>query len=228
MFKLNLKTVSTLALGIMMSASVAFAQPATPPPGHSPRFHEKMLNVKKMRMIELLDLSEEKADKFIVKYGAAEKRIMEAGKMVDSVTKELRDLMKKDKASESEIKAKTDKFLQYQDEMNKAITAKFTSIRSVLSEQEFAKFIIAETRFQEEMRQMLIDRHGMKKDLKKMMKDRKNRPDCDSNDSPKNKKQGMKKGDKHEDHSHCLPDMLPPPDEEMPMPPMPEGEMDRM
>ena len=143
-----------------------------PPAVH---IRERMMQVKKIKLIGVLDMDEVTAEKFFVKYNLAQNNIEEAHKALDGTLTELQQAIAANETAR--IKELTDKSLKNHAALQEAVGNMFTSVRSVLSEVQFAKLIVFESRFQEEVRRRLMEMN------------RERRRDRDDDDKPKKRRQ---------------------------------------
>ncbi len=117
---------------------------------------ERMETLKLVKILEILDLKEDEADKFIGKYKSLEKAVKDKSDKLEILNDELRLALKKD-ANDKEIKELTDKFLVVQNEFFMANMEKLKSMQSFLNQQNYAKFLIFEMNFHKKLRNMLMD-----------------------------------------------------------------------
>ena len=117
---------------------------------------ERMETLKLVKLLEILDLNEDEADKFIGKYKSLEKAIKDKSDKLDILNDELRLALKKD-ANDKEIKELTDKFLVVQNEFFMATMDKLKSMQSLLNQKNYAKFLIFEMNFHKKLRNKLMD-----------------------------------------------------------------------
>ena len=137
---------------IGINAGEAFAQP-------SPKAIKRIQQVKKMKLLDELEIDDKQADKFIIKYTAWDDKIIGMKDQIDIARKEL-DLSIQKKEDKNELMKKAIKFLETMTEMNKLIQEKNYEMRSVLTEEQYAKFLIFEDRFM----------HDLQKTMFRMMK----------------------------------------------------------
>ena len=140
----------------------------------NPRAKERVNQVKKIKLLSLLDLEEQEAEKFLVKYSTWEKKIQAKKNEVDSKSKEIESLIKKETNNE-QVFAKTKEMLTLHSQYNSAISDKYREFESMLSPLNFAKFVMFEERFSKELQRMLLREYDRdsKKDPNKNPKDRK-------------------------------------------------------
>ncbi len=124
-----------------------------------PKALKRIQQVKKMKMLDELNLDDKVADKFLIKYGAWEDKMNEKKEAIDIARKEL-DLAVQKKEDKSLLTQKSNKFLEAMADMGKTHLEKNNDMRNVLNEEQYAKFLIFEDRFM----------HDLQKTMFRMMK----------------------------------------------------------
>ncbi len=153
------KVLLTIAFFAIM-LNVAYSGPNMPPP----KAMEKIETMKKMKLLEILDLKEDDANKFLVKFDALEKQVNEKHKALEETIKNLGQAVHD--SNSKDVEKLTDEFLQKKKDLDNAIDNKFSSIRQLLPSDKFAKYIIFERRFQEELRKAVMKRMEKMRDHK--------------------------------------------------------------
>lgn len=153
MLTFNRKIVIALVAVVALSLST-FAQP---PGKQGPKGKEKIQQIKKIKLLDILDLDEATSEKFLAKYSALEKRLEERKKMIDDLSDDLHESLKKAESKDL-ISGKTQKLIKAQEEFAKEALESQASMKSVLNEVEFAKFVIFEIRFKQEFAKIMFDR----------------------------------------------------------------------
>ncbi len=149
MLKSNLKFFGFI-LVVVFSISNLYSQPAF-------RARERLGEFKKLKLLEILDLDEATSTKFLAKYNAAEKIIQEKHQILQDAILDLEYLIRK-KASKDEIAKQTQKVMDAQKDFSNTMFEQQKEIRSVLSEEQFAQYLIFENRFRERLQQAIIER----------------------------------------------------------------------
>ncbi|MDR0927109.1 MAG: hypothetical protein LBO69_05020 [Ignavibacteria bacterium] len=110
---------------------------------------ERMDMVKKMKLLEILDLDSSKSEKFLQKYCVFEKKIEENRKQQRKVAELLDDQLRKmNKGDDGKKFAPVnDSLLALQEEFNKLICEKQKTLKPILSDVEFAKYLNFENNF---------------------------------------------------------------------------------
>lgn len=151
MLKFHLKRLIIFLLTLLlMSGSQVNSQP-------NPKAMEQIKQFKKIKLLEVLDLDEATAEKFLVKYNSNEKKVEEKKKQLDDAVEDLENSLK-NLSSKDEVAKKTEKVLQLTNEFQKVIDESLQSMKSILNEVQFAKYIIFEQKFRGEIQKAIIER----------------------------------------------------------------------
>ncbi|MFN3780944.1 MAG: hypothetical protein ACK4SO_02070 [Candidatus Kapaibacteriota bacterium] len=135
---------------LFIIANALYSQPAF-------RAKERIAEFKKMKLLEILDLDEKTSEKFLAKYNSAEKTIREKQEKLDEAILDLEYLIRKNSTKE-EISKQTQKVLDLQKELANTMFEQQKEIRSVLNEEQFARYVIFENRFRERLQKAIIER----------------------------------------------------------------------
>jgi len=153
-----LNSMIKISLLVVIVLSFTFSVNAQPPE----RMGERMQALKKIKLLEILDLKEEESDKFLVKYNALEKNIKEKQDQLKDVSDDLEDALR-DNKDDKELAELSSKVLKAHKDFQDAVSKRFTEMKEVLNEKQFAKYLVFEKKF--------LDK------VKEILKDRKDRPD---------------------------------------------------
>ena len=158
---------------ILFASGKLLSQPPEQPPMRGAAF-QRLATMKKIKLMEVLNLDETKSDKFLAKYTAYENKMISLHNNIDQVTRELDNLMKSEKVKSSELKGKIDEILKLNQEHSKLIRERLKDFQSILTDEEFAKVLLFERNFNSEIRRKIMDK-GPPKDIneRKQMKKRK-------------------------------------------------------
>jgi hypothetical protein len=124
---------------------------------------ERIGQAKRMRLLKVLDLKDNVADKFIVKYTQAERKIQDQRRTMDAISKEIRNNVDAN-ISSSAYKPLTDKYISAQNELFELIKERNSEMKSILSEVEYAKFLAFENDFAKELQKMLLKKRNQDHD----------------------------------------------------------------
>ncbi len=148
-------------------AQQAIAAPANPPKQQEGGKAKKQIDqLKKLKLIEALNLDDAAAEKFFVRYNTEQKKVDEARKSLDDTMNEL------DKAKSSgnneKIKQLTQQTLDKNKNLQNASNEMLRSVREVLNEKQYADFLVFEAKFQKQLNEILQNKRDAKRDsLKK-------------------------------------------------------------
>lgn len=162
---------SIMSMIVFQALGVSAQQPpvqkplsTSPQPGTATgKAKQNIAQLKKLKLIETLDLDEQTAEKFFVRYNSEQKKVDEATRAVNESLRQLEQALQK-KSAPDQIRQLTDQTLDKRMQLYSAITERYRSVRSVLNEQQYAKFLVFEQRFQEQLRRTILD---AKRDAKK-------------------------------------------------------------
>jgi len=149
MYRFNLLFV--IAICLVFGSLELFSQP------NPQRAKERIDVAKKMRLLEILELNEAEADKFLAKYSIIEKNIKEKNDNFQNANEALIEYIEKN-PSGKELSDKTNAVITAQEELHRAMESKLSGMKQVLSEQNFSKFVAFEIQFNRKMRKMLMFR----------------------------------------------------------------------
>ncbi|HPI21512.1 MAG TPA: hypothetical protein PKY56_14200 [Candidatus Kapabacteria bacterium] len=173
------RNIAIYTLFLCIATTAVFSQP--------PHAKERIDNVKKVKLLDALDLDEQQSEKFLTKYSSWEKKIQEKKEVMETTTDEIELLIKK-KAGNDEITKKTKEFLTLQSQFSQLITDKFKEFEAMLNPVNFAKFVMFEERFTKELQRMLMKRFDReeKREFRKGKKgDLREEPRDEFKDAPK-------------------------------------------
>lgn len=114
----------------------------------APRSKERMDMIKKMKMLDAIELDEAKSEKFLLKYNSHEKEIEEIHKQLHEAKKELNDAIKN---KSKDIASKTNSVITLHEKMDEASMKKIKEMKSVLTDIEYAKYVDFEHKFMHEL-----------------------------------------------------------------------------
>lgn len=122
------------------------------------KIRERVIRFKMTRLIDVLDMDEATAEKFFVKYNLSQNAIREAQQSLDSAINELERAVNEN--NRPRIKELTELALSRHHVLQETIADMLRSVRPLLSEDQYARFLIFEGRFQEEIKKRLMERRN--------------------------------------------------------------------
>jgi hypothetical protein len=141
-----MQSLIKILLLVILSISISNAQPN--------KMVERIKTLKKIRMIDYLKLPEEKAEKFLIKYSAFASRTEDKNKEIEEAIDNLNEHVS-NKAI-AEIKSSTAKVEKLQAELLSIEQEKNQAFKQMLTETEFAKYLIFEKKFATELRKNIL------------------------------------------------------------------------
>lgn len=151
-----MKRLFSIMLAVIMLTAYSpeiFSQGPPPPPRKA---QERLDLIKKMKILELLDLDEANGEKFLLKYNAAESKIKDIDMQIHDLSDDLKKAIdKEDKAKYTEL---SNKLIAKQKEFFDAQIDKLNSVKSVLNEEQYAKYVLFENNFPKMIRKFLMDK----------------------------------------------------------------------
>lgn len=121
---------------------------------------ERIQSLKKIKLLEILELNETDGDKFLVKYNELEKNVLDKFKKFEDANDALQKAIRDD--DYKNIDKLNDNFLTAHRELHQAMQEKFEGVRKILPKEKFAKYLLFERRFQHELRKQIFKRMGDK------------------------------------------------------------------
>lgn len=119
------------------------------------RAKERLDMIKKMKMLEILELDEAKGEKFLLKYNVYEQKIENLHKEMSDVSVKLRKAIRN--KSEDQYKDLSNKVIDQQQQLFDVQIEKFKVMKEILTEEEYAKYILFENHFPNMIRRYLAD-----------------------------------------------------------------------
>lgn len=153
MYHFNLK-IAALSLMAMIMALPALSQPGL---GEGGRNSERIRQMKKIKMLEVLELDESQANQFLVTYDKYEKQRDEFFKKMRKLNEELKDELKDNPDSDKAAKI-ADDIIESHPEMQKIDRDKFAEMKKILPPNQFAKYVYFEMNFHREVMRAMYKR----------------------------------------------------------------------
>lgn len=138
---------------LLINTGELSAQPAE-------KARERIQQVKKIKLLDVLQLDEKASEKFLSKYNYWEKQIQDKRDDLDNHYDDLESSLKRN-AGKEEINQKTSEILRLRNELNNLHQEKMKAMRSVLDEIQFGKYVLFENKFMKELQSILIKQYKM-------------------------------------------------------------------
>lgn len=121
------------------------------------KMRQRVEDLRKMKLLDLLDLKDDQVEKFFAVYTKHQKRILELRDAVEKSAKELQSSLKKG-APDTELAASTLEVRKQIKELEQQIEARFDAIKPVLNTKQYAIYVVFEARFYDELQKMIMER----------------------------------------------------------------------
>lgn len=131
----------------------AFSQPM--------KMHERMLTIKKVKLLEYLELDIDKSDKILILVTKYENELRDVNESIKKLSEKLNDDL--NSLSENDLKKRNDELYNKLEKISTIQKSKLSDARGILNEKEFAKFQIFELKFAHELRKYLFDNRKQRK-----------------------------------------------------------------
>ncbi len=149
----TMKNLAYSIILLLLASTIAFSQPM--------KMHERMLTIKKVKLLEYMDLNETKSDKILVIVTKYENELRDLNEKIKSLSQKLSDDI--EKLTENDLKKRNDELYNNLEKIADIHKNKLNEARSNLNEKEFAKFQIFELKFAHELRKHLFENRKKKK-----------------------------------------------------------------
>jgi hypothetical protein len=144
--------MSTTLLMTALVVSAAQAQPFGPPPG--PRNLERIENLKKVRLVEMLDLKEELSVRFFARLNEHQNVLQALGREKSELLDRLERLVRNE-AEAKEFEAMVPQVTAVDDRIGAEQKKFFDGLGDLLSPEQRGKFLLFERQFERELREAM-------------------------------------------------------------------------
>lgn len=121
------------------------------------RVRQRIEDVRKMKLIDILDLRGEQVEKFFGSYNTLQRAVFDAKDAVNNASRTLHEALQ-DKVSDADVQAKTTALLSAMKAFDAAVEMRNTTVQSLLSTTQYAKYVLFEARFVDELSKMIMKR----------------------------------------------------------------------
>jgi hypothetical protein len=118
-----------------------------------PKAIERINSLKKVKLIEVLELSQDDADKFLVKYNTYESDIQNKMKLLEDKSIELKQAINTHSKDLDNISSS---YLSMKMDLDNTVNQKLSDMKNYLSSEQYAKYLLFERNFQEELRKSVM------------------------------------------------------------------------
>ncbi|MFP4368906.1 MAG: hypothetical protein ACLFR2_04940 [Candidatus Kapaibacterium sp.] len=129
------------------------------------RIMENLMQIKKVKMLDFMDMEREKADKFLLLFNDYEDRTMELEDKLEDLIRESRISNMTDK-NDKALKKNASKIVEYRKKLDDLLKERHEAFLELLGEEGFAKYTVFEKVFDRELKRMLWEKSRDRRDGK--------------------------------------------------------------
>ena len=122
--------------------------------------HEDARMIKKWKLIEFLDISEDQSDKFFTRINAFEKEMKSIRKKEKELRELIHELIKEDKLNEKKVSRLMDEYFQFENDRLDLRRKHHEDIDDILSPKQTVKYMVFDQHFKKRIKEHLQDRKG--------------------------------------------------------------------
>ncbi len=119
---------------------------------------ERFLQLKKIKLLETLEMDEQTANTFLIKFSVMEKEMAKIRDDFDELNSQLNKLIRQD-ASEKELEAAIKKVEHNMEQMLKVRKTFMSEAKKLLSTNQYAKYLLFEFKFEKQVHRLLMRKH---------------------------------------------------------------------
>lgn len=121
---------------------------------------ERIKTMKKIRLLEVLELDANTSDKFLIKYNEYETKIEKKMEEIRTNLKELKNILDESNKSNPIIKDKVNLLNKLQTELHNTISERDKDMKSILDEFTYAKYLVFEMGFKDKVVEKMMEMRG--------------------------------------------------------------------
>ncbi len=146
-------------LGVLILGIIPITSAAQPPGRgeRQERLRERISDLRKVKLLDLLDLEGEQVERFFAVYNRFEDKIQDAKEAIDEAARDLQGAIGND-ASEADLAKQTETLRSKIRTMERLIEERFDESKKVLTPRQYAQYVVFEARFRDELQRMVLDR----------------------------------------------------------------------
>jgi Spy/CpxP family protein refolding chaperone len=139
--------------------TLVFAQHRGPSSGAGPDREDAKM-IKKWKLIEFLDISEDQSGKFFTRINTFEKDMKSIRKKEKELRKSIHEFMDGDKLNEAKVSRLMDEYFQFESERLDLRRKHHEDIGDILSPKQTVKYMVFDHHFKKRIKEHLKDRKG--------------------------------------------------------------------
>lgn len=118
---------------------------------------ERMESLRKVKLLELLDLEGEAVERFFARYTPLQRAVYEAKDALDHAVRSLR-MADKDNADDAHMAQRAAEVLRKQEELHRAAERRHTELKSILTPRQYARYVAFEAAFLDDIVRLMMHR----------------------------------------------------------------------
>ena len=148
-----------MVLSVLVLGVVPVTTPAQPSRRgeRQERLRERISDLRKVKLLDLLDLEGEQVERFFAVYNRFEDKIQDAKEAIDEAARDLQGAIGND-ASDADLGKLTETLRSKIRVMERLIEERFDESKKVLTTRQYAQYVVFEARFRDELQRMVLDR----------------------------------------------------------------------
>ncbi len=143
---------------VLLFVTISFSYAQDNQSAASNKAIERIQQIRKVKLIEVLDLDDNTADKFFLKDHQNSKKIDNIRQEIDNLSAELEKSLRE--GQQADIRKKSDQMFTKMTEFMNLNIDRLKTAKQLLPEEKFAKFMVFETKFRREIEMFLIRKEG--------------------------------------------------------------------
>lgn len=138
-------------LSILLASASLHAQT------RNPKMLQKIEELRKIKLLDVLDLEGEQVEKFFAIYNKHQHSLIKNRTDIELAAKSINSMLESG-AADGKLAQETEALRKAIRDRSKVLEARFDDVKSVLSPKQYAAYVVFETQFQEELQRKIIDR----------------------------------------------------------------------
>lgn len=152
--------IQILVMIILLTVNINLAQPYQK---HDKNPRERMEQLEKLKLLEALNLNEEEAIRFFARRNEFRDEHKDIIQKRDEIILNIELAIGKDKpGNEADYEKKIKEFLMVEEKLIDHRAKFLNSLEDILTQEQIAKLIVFESKFKQEIRDLIIKRRGRK------------------------------------------------------------------
>lgn len=144
-----------LLASVVVIGTTVHAQEADETPMSRERMQQRMEDVRKMKLLDLLQLKDDQVEKFFATYNSTHQVVLQRMREMQDAADKLKRMSRDNDAG---LQQQIDAMQKSTKELHAAVELRNSRIKDVLTLQQYGAYLAFEAKFQEELARLLIKR----------------------------------------------------------------------